>query len=124
MSRQEAINAAQDQRIREAIARDPYASAVIDALAGDFPDLRDPMVADAVRKAIYANARTRCGLEVIVDDPFASNWRLIPEFGRSATVRLACWRLYPCEADHERMCRLNAALAGITVPAVPVSTEG
>ncbi len=113
MGTKPARDAARDQRARDAVDRDPYASAVIGVLAGDFPDLRDPIVASVVRKHICANARTGRGLEVIVDDPFTSNWRLVPEFGRSQTVRLACWKLHPAEADHERLRRLNAALAAI-----------
>lgn len=62
---------------------DSYANAVIAALASDFPDLRDPMIAGIIRKAVYVNARgsSRVGFEVIVDDPFTANWRLVARGG-------------------------------------------
>jgi hypothetical protein len=95
--------------------RDPYACAVADALAGDFPDLRDPVVAGIVRKHVYAHARTGRGLEVILDSPVAANWRLVSP--RDARIRVACWKQNPSDADRERIERLNSALDAL------VSTE-
>lgn len=100
----------QDQRIREAVAADPYASAVLDVLAGDFPDLRDPHVAALVRKRVYLNARVPGHLEVILDDPGRANWRLVGAAADRRRVHLGCWKLNRTNADRERLDRLNAAL--------------
>jgi hypothetical protein len=86
---------------------DPYASAVVDVLTGDFPDLRDPVIAAIVRKHVYRYTRARGRLEVILDSPFLANWRLVNRDGR---VQVACCRQSPAAADHERAERLNSAL--------------
>jgi hypothetical protein len=98
-----------------AVRSDPYANAVLDALAEDFPGLSDPIVADVIRKAIYAHARNPGRLEVIVDDPFAARWRLRAAKPDERRVWLACWRTHMTEADWKRHERLNAALDAITV---------
>jgi hypothetical protein len=99
-----------DQHKREAADRDPYANAVVDTLSGVFPALRDPDVAAIVKKYVYANARTQCGLEVIVDDPRRANWRLIRAPHDRRRVHLACWKTARNDADAERWARLNIAL--------------
>jgi hypothetical protein len=88
--------------------RDPFACAVTDALAADFPDLRDPVVAGIVRKHVYAHARTGRGLEVILDSPLRADWRLVS--ARDARIRVGCWKADPSGADRERAERLNAVL--------------
>ena len=103
-----------DERQRAAVANDPYANAVIDILSGDFPDLHDPIVADVIRKQVYANAHIGCGIQVIVDDPFTANWRLIPAQHDRRRVHLACWRRNHTEADSERRARLNQALDALS----------
>jgi hypothetical protein len=105
--------AQRDERQRAAVANDPYANAVIDALSGDFPDLRDPVVADLVRKYIYAYARTGHPLEIIVDNPISARWRLVGDGNHSGRVRLACWRTNLGEDDIEQEQRLNEALRAI-----------
>jgi hypothetical protein len=104
--------AKRDEASRAAVDSDPYACGVIHALASDFPDLRDPVVAGIVKKAVYVNARglNRVGIEVIVDDPFSANWRLIPAPHDRRRVHLVCWRRNRTDADSERWARLNAAL--------------
>ena len=103
-----------DERLREAVDSDPYANAVIDVLRSDFPDLNDPMIASIVRKHIYAHAHTPGGgLEIIVDDPYFANWRLVPLWHGQGRVRLACWRVPTPASDQERERRLNAALNAI-----------
>jgi hypothetical protein len=84
---------------------------VVDVLAGDFPDLCDPVVAGIIRKHVYIHARTQGVLEVILDDPFTANWRLLGQAGR---VSVACWRLNLSDADQERQNRLNAALDALS----------
>lgn len=91
-----------------------YADAVIETLAGDFPDLRDPVIADIVRGHIYRHASDPGGfLEVIVDDPISARWRLTGYRNEPGRVRLACWRQNLTEDDTEREQRLNAALRAI-----------
>lgn len=110
--------AKRDEAARAAVDGDPYACGVLHVLASDFPDLRDPVVAGIVKKAVYVNARgfDRVGFEVIVDDPFTANWRLIPAPHDRARVHLACWRKNRTEDDAERWARLNAALDALPVP--------
>jgi hypothetical protein len=91
-------------------ALDPYTNAVVDTLAADFADLHDPIIADIVRKHAYY-ARDRAHLELILDDPFAANWRLINRDGR---LKVACWRVNPTSADRERIERVNSALDALT----------
>lgn len=86
---------------------DPYANAVVDVLAGDFPDLADPMIAGIIRKHVYTYTRVKDRLEVILDEPFVASWRLIGHTGR---VQVACYRLHRTDADLARAERLNAAL--------------
>lgn len=104
--------AKRDEAARAAVDNDPYTCGVVHVLASDFPDLRDPVVAAIVKKAIYINARGqgRVSTEVIVDDPFTANWRLIPAPHDRGRVHLACWRRTRTDADAERWARLNAAL--------------
>ena len=90
-----------------------YANAVIDLLAGDFPDLRDPVTADIVRGHIYAHAETPGRMEVIVDNPVNARWRLTGDRDNPGRVRLGCWHVDPSEAVREREQRLNAALRAI-----------
>lgn len=98
----------------EDVDTDPYANAVLRALVGDFPQLRDFTVANVVRRNLYAHHHTNRGrgLEIIVDNPISANWRLIaaPKPGR---VQLACWRTNLTGADQERLDRLNEALSQI-----------
>ena len=99
-----------------AVKTDPYTSAVLDVLVADFPDLRNPIVADVVRRNVYAHTRSGNRLEVIVDDPISANWRLIAAPHDRRRVHLACWRRNRTDADTERWNRLNAALDAIPAP--------
>lgn len=98
--------------------RDPYASAVISILAGDFPDLRNEITAEIVRKHIYAYTHDtgHGGCEIIIDNPATANWRLVANRDDSGRVSLACWRYHPTEADYQRLDRLNAALDALEGP--------
>jgi hypothetical protein len=107
--------AEQDSRQREAMDTDPYAIAVVNILSGDFPDLRDPVTAEIVREHVSANVRRQCLIEVIVDDPYFANWRLVPAPHDRRRVHLGCWRLNRTEADTERWNRLNAALDALEI---------
>jgi len=93
----------------------PYANAVIDVLAEDFPGLRDPVTASIVREHVYANVRRQCLIEVIVDDPGRANWRLVAAPHDRRRVHLGCWKLHRTEADSERWARLNAALDALEI---------
>jgi hypothetical protein len=86
---------------------DAYACAVVNTLAADFPDLRDPVVAGVVLEHVYLYIRSNRYLEVILDAPPVARWRLI---GHTGHVELSCHRLNPTEDDQERLTRLNAAL--------------
>lgn len=95
------------------MSRDTYASAVIGVLAGDFPDLNDPVIAGIVRKYVssYAEAQDRGRhLEVIVDDPMFARWRLTGNRDKPGQVRLGCWYMNPSSEIREQQERLNAAL--------------
>jgi hypothetical protein len=92
-----------------------YADAVIETLASDFPDLRDPVVADIVREHIYTHAATGRGLEVIVDNPVSARWRLVDNHADPGRVTIGCWRVKPSPGDREREQRLQAALRAITI---------
>jgi hypothetical protein len=107
--------AEQDRRQREAVGTDPYANAVVSILSADFPDLRDPVTAEIVRQHVSANVRRQCLIEVIVDDPYFANWRLVPAPHDRRRVHLGCWRLNRTEADTERWNRLNAALDALEI---------
>ena len=100
------MNWQQQKRDTQAAA---YADAVIDTLAGDFPDLNDPIMADTVRTCMRAYMHTG-HLEVIMDDPISAQWRLIGHRGR---VQLACWRQTLTEDDQERLDRINEALQAL-----------
>ena len=101
----------QDAQAQEAANRDPYANAVVDALAGDFPGLRDPVTAGIVRKHVYLNAQGGGILgEIIVDNPTSANWRLVRDPRRPGRVKLRCWRPSLTVRDHEVLERLNTAL--------------
>lgn len=88
-----------------------YAATIVETLAGEFPDLRDPVVADVVRVHVAHFARTGAWLEVILDDPYFANWRRVRHDGR---LRVGCWRLNPSQADQEREQRVNAALDALS----------
>jgi hypothetical protein len=90
---------------------DPYTSKVVEALVGDFPDLQDPIVASIVRQHVYSYVRSKTRLEVILDDLYFANWRLV---GHDGHVRVACWRQNPIAAERERAERLNAALDSLS----------
>src|ERR1035438_8404159 len=107
--------AEQDRRQRKAACRDPYANAVVDALAGDFPGLRDPITAEIVREHVSANVRRQCLIEVIVDDPRRANWRLVRAPHDRRRVHLGCWKLNRTDADSERWARLNTALDALEI---------
>lgn len=92
---------------------DSYADAVIGVLARDFPDLlTKPEVAAVVREQIHAHLVTRCGMEVIVDNPYLANWRLVGD-RETGRVRLGCWKLNLNEYDRARFERLNGMLSMI-----------
>jgi len=95
---------------------DAYACAVVNLLAREFPDLGEEVAAGIVRKYVYASARAGDGAEVILDNPFTANWRLVL---RDRRIRVSCWRLNPSAADRERQKRLNAALDALEVSCPP-----
>jgi hypothetical protein len=104
-----------DESARQAVEHDPYASAVIAVLCDDFPDLRDPVTAEIVRKHIWLAHTGVRSLEVIMDDPISANWRLVRAPHDRRRVHLACWKLNRTEADSERWARLNAALDALEI---------
>lgn len=94
-----------------------YADAVIETLTGDFPDLRNPIIASIVRGHIYAHAETGDRMEVIVDSPRVAMWRLVANRDNHGRVRLGCWEGDPTTAMQERLGRLNEALRVIPMEA-------
>ena len=92
-----------------------YADAVIGALAGDFPDLNDPVIAEIVHRHVCAHVQHPGRLEVIVDDPFRARWRLTGNRDQPGRVRLGCWYQKPSSKDEERLARLNTALDALDV---------
>ena len=104
------MNWQQQKRDTQAAA---YADAVIDTLAGDFPDLNDPIMADTVRTCMRAYMHTG-HLEVIMDDPYLARWRLTADRDHPGRVRIGCWHTPPLsDSVREREARINAALAAI-----------
>ena len=101
----------QDARAQEAANRDPYAIAVVETLAGEFPALRHPLDADIVRKHVYLNAQGGGILgEIIVDNPTSANWRLVRDPRREGRVKLRCWRPSLTVREHEVLERVTTAL--------------
>lgn len=87
-----------------------YAMAVVDVLAKEFPDLREPVTADVVTAAATTHTLTPGSLEVIVDSGYVANWRLHAHPDVPGRVRLGCHRHPPTETDQQREARLNTLL--------------
>jgi hypothetical protein len=98
------------------VSADTYADAVIGALAADFPDLNDHMIAGIVRSHICTYLRMPQGhLEVIIDNPINARWRIVGYRDKPGRVRLGCWHHNPSSEVRARLDRLNAALDAIDV---------
>lgn len=94
---------------------DRYADTIVEALADDFPDLRNPAVAAMVRRHVSVNAQTGRGVEVIIDNPSTARWRLIQAPDDPYRVHLGCWKVEMPVRDVECLNRLNTVLREITV---------
>lgn len=91
-----------------------YAAAVVDALAYDFPALKDDSLGRLVPKEIARQAEAPSRMfELIVD--YAREWRLHPAHagGDQWRVCIGCHKTNPTAADAEREQHINTALRAI-----------
>jgi len=88
-----------------------YAAAVIQTLAEEFADLRDPHTAALITSALTQHALTPDpALEIIIDSRHGGCWRLHADPNDGSRVRLRC-HPHPATAhDVQREQRLNALL--------------
>lgn len=91
-----------------------YATAVVEVLRPNFPDLADPDVAgiavDAIKRQVL---NPRDSFEFIVDDPWRANWRLKSIPADRRCVRLANFHVERCGTDSEFESEVNEALRAL-----------
>jgi hypothetical protein len=93
-----------------------YATAVMDILVAEFPELAHPLASEVVLNLVRRHACTPSAtFECIVASPTTANWRLKADTKDQRRVRLGCYRFEPGAADHERERRVNSALSRLVL---------
>ena len=91
-----------------------YAARVVQVLAGHFPDLAVPDVAEVATQSIEEQYRNpRDSFEFIVDDPFFAKWRLKARSDDRRRVRLGYFRVRQSDADADLERTVNDALRAL-----------
>ena len=93
---------------------DGYAERVVGVLREYFPaDLSD-LAAQIITEATEHQVRDpQSSFEVIVDSPYAANWRLKARSEDRRQVRLACFRVTRRDSDAQFERTVNDALAAV-----------